>query len=126
MHQATKSIQGLYDKPYKERLAAIKVPSMRYRRMRGDMILVYKILRRGNQSVRDLFMINESRTRGQKLKLYKPLVQTAICKHFFSIRVINNWNSLPYEIVNAVSLDSFNQIWIMPGKIKYMCFNKKL
>ena len=107
MRRATKLIPGLYDKPYKERLAAIKVPSMRYRRMRGDMILVYKILRGGNQSLRDLFMINESRTRGYNFKIYKPLVQTTIRKHFFSIRVINNWNNLPYEVVNAVSLDSF-------------------
>ena len=75
--------------------------------MRGDMILVYKILRGGNQSLRDLFMISESRTRGHNFKLYKPLVQTTIRKHFFSIRVINNWSSLPYEVVNAVSLDSF-------------------
>ena len=106
MRRATKLIPGLYDKPYKERLAAIKVPSMKYRRMQGDLILVYKILRGGNQSLGDLFMISESRTRVHNFKLYKPLVQTTIHKHFFSIRVINNWNSLPYEVVNAVSLDS--------------------
>ena len=100
-------IPGLYDKPYKERLAAIKVPSMRYRIMRGDMILVYKILIGGNQSLRDMFMIDESRTRGYNFKVYKPLVQTTICKHFFSIRAINNWTSLPYKVVKAVSLDSF-------------------
>ena len=68
---------------YKERLAAIKVPSMRYHRMRGDMILVYKILRGDNQSVRDLFMINESRTRCRNFKLYEPLTRTTIRKHFF-------------------------------------------
>ena len=28
-------------------------------------------------------------------------------KHCFNIRVISNWNSLPYEVVNAVSLGSF-------------------
>ena len=88
-------------------MTAIKVPGMRYRRMRGDIILVNKILRGDNQSLRDLFTINQSRTRGHKFKLYKPLVQTTIRKHFFSIRAINNWNSLPYEVVNAVSLDSF-------------------
>ena len=37
----------------------------------------------------------------------KDLRKTTIRKHFFSIRVINNWNSLPYKIANAVSLDSF-------------------
>ena len=83
LRRATKLIPGIYDKPYKECLAAIKVPSMRYRRMEGDMILVYKILRGGNQSLRDLFMISESRTRGHNFKLYKPLVQTTIRKTFF-------------------------------------------
>ena len=78
MRRATKLIPGLYDKPYKERLAAIKVPSMRYCRIRGDMILVYKILRGDIQSLRALFMINESRTRGHNFKLYKPLAQTTI------------------------------------------------
>ena len=107
MRRATKLIPGLYDKQYKERLAAIKVPSMRYRRMRGDMILVYKILRGDNQSLRNLFMINEPGIRGRNFELYKPLAQTTIRKHFFSIRAINNWNSLPYEVVNTVSLDSF-------------------
>ena len=43
LRRATQLIPGLSEKPYKERLAAIKVPSMRYRKMRGDMILVYKI-----------------------------------------------------------------------------------
>ena len=76
LHQATKLIPGLYDKPYKERFAAIKVPGMRYRRMRGDMILIYKILRGGNQSLGNLFMINKSRTRGHNFKLYKSLIQT--------------------------------------------------
>ena len=60
LHQATKIISGLYDKPYKECLAAIKVPSMRYHRMRDDIKLVYKILHGDNQSLRDLFKINES------------------------------------------------------------------
>ena len=33
LRRATNVIPGLYDKPYKERLAAMKVPSMRYRKM---------------------------------------------------------------------------------------------
>ena len=107
LRRATKLIPGLYDKPYKKRLVAIKVPSMRYHRMWGDTILVHKILRGDNQPLHDLFTINESRTRGHNFKLYKALVQTTIRKHFFSIRIINNWNSLLYKVVNAVSLDSF-------------------
>ena len=96
---------------------------MWYRRMRGDLILVYKILHGGNQSLRDLFMINESRTRDHNFKL-----QTTIRKHFFSVRVINNWNSLHYKVANAVSLDSFksklDNVWedeIYGVLIKIIC-----
>ena len=81
---------------------------MSYHRRQGDMKFVYKIIRGDNQSLRDLFTINEPKTRGISFKLYKPLVQTTIRKHFFSIRIMNNWNSLPYKVVNAVSLDSFH------------------
>ena len=41
------------------------------------------------------------------LLLMLNFLTEAIHKHFFSIRVINNWNSLPFEVVNAVSLASF-------------------
>ena len=37
--------------------------------MRGDMILVYKILCGENQSLRNLFSINEFKTRGHNFKL---------------------------------------------------------
>ena len=87
LHQATKVIPRLYDKPYKERLAAIKVPSLRYHRIRDDIKLVYKILHGDNQSLRDLLKINESRTRSHNFKLYKPLVHTTIRKHFFSMKL---------------------------------------
>ena len=74
LRRATKLNPGLYDKPHKEGLAAIKISSMMYHRIRGDMILVYKILRGDNQSLRDLLMIIQSRTGGHNFKLYKPLV----------------------------------------------------
>ena len=107
LRRATKLIPELYDKPYKERLTAIKVPSMRYQKMCVDMILVYKILHVVNQSLPDLSTINKSRTRGHNFKFYKPLVQTTTHKYFFSMRVINNLNSLPYKVVNAIFLESF-------------------
>ena len=71
------------------------------------MILAHKSVSGNNQSLRDLLMINECRTRSHKSKLYKPLAQTTIRKQFLSQRGLNNWNSLPYEFVNVVSLDSF-------------------
>ena len=39
----TKHIKGLRDIPYEERLDIIKLPSLEYRQIRGDMIQVFKI-----------------------------------------------------------------------------------
>ena len=61
-------------------------------------------------------MDNNSVTRGYKFKLKKPIAKNKTRKYFFvSIRVINDWNSFPTVVVNAVSLNSFktklDNIW---------------
>jgi len=42
--RATKLVSGLRKKSYKERLMKLKLPTWKYRRIRGDMIEVYKLL----------------------------------------------------------------------------------
>ena len=39
----TKHIKGMSNLPYEERLKKIKLPSLEFRQLRGDMIQVYKI-----------------------------------------------------------------------------------
>ena len=45
--RATKSVPGLKDLSYEERLKRLKLPTLAYRRMRGDMITVFKLLNKG-------------------------------------------------------------------------------
>ena len=42
--RATKLIPTLQHVPYTDRLVLLKLPSLQYRRWRGDMILMYKII----------------------------------------------------------------------------------
>jgi hypothetical protein len=42
--RATKLIPGLSDLSYEDRLRRLRLPSLSYRRSRGDMIEVYKIM----------------------------------------------------------------------------------
>jgi len=42
--RATKLVIGVKSLPYCERLRKLKLPTLKYRRLRGDMIEVYKIL----------------------------------------------------------------------------------
>jgi hypothetical protein len=49
----------------------------------------------------------EDTTRGHSMKIQKPRCKTALGQHFFSLRVIEKWNSLPEEAVTAPPLSAF-------------------
>ncbi|MPC42059.1 hypothetical protein E2C01_035671 [Portunus trituberculatus] len=51
-----------------------------------------------------------SRTRGHSLKILVPHHSTEVRRRFFSLRVINIWNSLPEIVVSAQSLQSFKHV----------------
>ena len=40
--RATKLVHGIKDLPYAERLSVLMLPSLKYRRLRNDVIQVYK------------------------------------------------------------------------------------
>ena len=67
-------IPGLKGLSYEERLRVLKLPTLTYRRLRGDLIEIYKILTdKYDEDVCKKFLKlrGESATRGNKLKLYK-------------------------------------------------------
>ena len=105
----TKRICGLYHLDYTERLKNLNLPSLEYRRARGDMIETYKIMHGLYDSVTTKSLINRNVTitRTSTNKLFKPRFITKQFQHFFSNRIINNWNSLPEDIVCAKSLNVF-------------------
>ena len=105
--RATKLVPKLKLLPYTERLQKLKLPSMYYRQARGDMIETYKHLTNIYKTDHPLVRDHGTRTRGHHLKLKKLVAKSAIRKNFFSVRVVDLWNSLPQEVVSAVSLNSF-------------------
>ena len=80
-----------------------------YRRKRGDMIEVYKYTHGLHTSKVSALPIEveEKTTRGHNYKLNKKRCSTTRRLKFFSMRVVNAWNSLPVHVVNAVSVNSF-------------------
>ena len=85
LRRASKLIPGISNSSYADCLCAIDIPSMKYRRIRGDMIQVYKIFHCEDESLKAFFNVdNTSITRGHKFKLKKPFVKNKIRKHFFS------------------------------------------
>ena len=55
-----------------------------------------------------LFTLRSSSiTRGHDLKIYKPHATCLPHRHFYSVRIINDWNGLPYDSVNVHSTNLF-------------------
>ena len=70
--RSTKLIPGFKTLSYKERLQKLKLPTLKYRRLRWDMIEVYKILHGvyDERVTSELFNIkDQARTRGHSLRL---------------------------------------------------------
>ena len=109
--RATKSLPKLKDLNYEQRLRTLGLPSLQYRRLRADMIQVYKIIRGIDRIDMSIFfeIAKDSRTRGHKYKLCKRRGTTSFRMHTFSNRVIETWNSLPDSVVEAPDILSFKE-----------------
>ena len=95
---------------YEERLIKLKLPSLVYRRLRGDYIETFKILTNiyDPLTTKTLLTIdNNTRTRNNSFKLVKPRVNYKPYQEFFTNRIISKWNRLPPYVVKATSLNSF-------------------
>ena len=93
---------------YEKRLRKIDLPSLVYRRTRGDMIEVYKYTHGFYSMNFDLLNIAQNiNTRVHKLKLLKKSCKANARQNYVSNRVVNTWNKIPSSIVNVPSLNSF-------------------
>ena len=86
----------------------IKSVSQSVRRLRGDMIQVYKITHdMYDRSVALELPRNVSSTRGNKYKLQNHSFHYNFRKFSFAARIVNVWNSLPDYVVDVNSLKQF-------------------
>ena len=83
--------------PYEERLGNLNLFSLEKRRLRGDLINVYKYLKCGSQrDMANLFSaVHGDRTRGNGHKVEHRKLRTNKRKNFFTMRVTEYWNMLP-------------------------------
>ena len=105
----TKRIQGMRDIPYDRRLKMLNLHSLERRRLRGDLIEVFKWYRGYNKGDvnRILRISNQDRTRNNGFKLEKSRYKKEIGKNWFSNRVVDKWNALSGQVVSARTIESF-------------------
>jgi len=98
---------------YHDRLKILQLKSLEYRRLQFDLHMCYKILHNLVELDATSFFLRDVNefytTRGHSFKLKHQNCNSDVRKYFFSLRVVNLWNSLPDSVVSANSVNSFKK-----------------
>ena len=94
--RATKLFRGINQLSYVERLQALKLPTLQYRRNRGDMITIYKLFHGLIDADPSKFIkLNDNKARGHKFKIVLNKCRLDVRKNFYSKRIIKERNCCP-------------------------------
>ena len=112
--RATRMIPETKNLNYEERLRLLQLPTLVYRRQRGDLIELYKMTNGvydedvlPKLEMRAEHVDDGRRNRGHSKKLFIQRSKKEVRSNFFTQRVAPVWNSLPEEIVSAPSVNCF-------------------
>ena len=113
--RATKLVDGLGNMDYPERLKRLNLPTLVYRRLRGDMIEMYKHFHTYDKEIISTsFQPRERTTRKHDFQILNRKPKDGIRgiqTNSFYYRSLNIWNDLPRAVVNAKDINSFkNQL----------------
>lgn len=110
--RATKLLDECADMSYPERLRYLNLHSLKGRRIRGDLIEIYKIFSEFvDMEVGELFRLPEyTKTRNSDRKIYKEHWNKKIRKCSLRYRNTNHWNSLTNTMKFAVNTNNFKNL----------------
>ena len=98
----------LSDLSYEERLKHLDLPSLKYRRIRGNLIQIYRLVHDIDDLDQSMFItFSKNITRGDKYKIYVNRCKTNIRQNFFINGYLRIWNNLCFKTKNADCIDSF-------------------
>ena len=105
----TRTVAGLQDLSYDERLRSLNLFSVKGRLLRADLIYLWKMFN-GQCAVAANTIFTPAlsrRTRGHQFKIQVEQVRLDVRKRFFTHRVVNDWNNLSQDTVATSSLSTF-------------------
>ena len=97
---------------YSDRLKLLDLESLEVRRIKRDLIFLYKILSNFvDVNFSDFFKINNFSSQSLRRHHFhinrQAVAKTNVRHNFFTYRVIKYWNELPEDIVSSLTLDGF-------------------
>ena len=106
--RATKIVPTLRNLSYENRLKKTELFSLEKRRLRGDLIEMYKIITNISPlNFDDYFEYCQNGLRGNSLKLSEKFVKNTQYRKYFFKRIPKIWNSLSTDTVTSSSLSRF-------------------
>ena len=118
--RATRLVPSVSGLSYEDRLKKLDLPTLQYRRLRTDLILLFKITHNMSSINTNTFctvckhntsMLTPSlslNTRGHNFK-YQLHHHQGIRNKFLTSRCLNTWNSLNSNTVNSTTINVFKQ-----------------
>lgn len=108
--RATRLVPSMRHWGYQRRLEALGLFTLEQRRLRGQLIETFKVLRGFDDvAVSNYFVLCQNQTRSHGWKVVPPRFNTTIFRDFMTARVCNVWNRLPDVVVNATSVETFKR-----------------
>ena len=113
--RATKLIDGFGKLSYQERLKRLNLPTLSYRRLRGDMIQTYKHFHSYDMKIISSSFVRRNRPSRAHCFQIQPVWPKdgvrGLQNNYFYCRISDTWNNLPREVVHAATLNLFkNQL----------------
>ena len=106
--RATKLIPSIRHLSYHKRLERLNLFSLEKRRLRGQLIETFKILKGVNKvDMNSLFTLKDNYTRSNGWKLELKRFNTTQCGNFFTYKIASYWNRLPADVVNSSTVSQF-------------------
>ena len=104
-----KHIPTLCSLSYEERRKQLDMFPLHKRRIKGDMIEVFKILNNIEKANLEIVFKENTGTvtRGNGIKLKVPKCNTTDRKSHFNVRVVEHWNTLQHSVVTFKTIHSF-------------------
>jgi hypothetical protein len=114
--RATKLVPSIRDLPYEERLKKLDLLTLEERRVRGDLIQYFKFYKGFNRISWFHTMVPQHSLRsegpaggirGGNHRITRQLTKIDARSNFLSNRIVNEWNKLPTEVVEAITINQF-------------------
>ena len=108
----TREVHGISGIEYVDRLCSTGLYSIHGRLFRIDLVMAWKsfhsVVGMGLESLFEL--AHDVTTRGHRFKLAIPVCRSEIRRRSFVVRTVPVWNSLPFRVVEAGSVECFKKL----------------